>query len=77
MSLGPWQNPGCDWRMPHIQAGLRLRSLGLSYSAIAVVLAEYHGLQYANEARVRSMLRRHGATPYPRGGVENLRKGVA
>lgn len=77
MSARHWPAPGCAWKITHIQAGLRLRSLGLTYSAIAVVLAEYHGLEYCNEARARSMLRRHGADPCPRGaGSANLRRGT-
>lgn len=52
--------------MPHIETGLRLRSLGLSYAAIAIVLAEYHDF-CATEEGVRRQLRKHGAPPVPWG----------
>lgn len=78
MSTGPWVAPMVKWKIPHIKAGLRLRELGLPYSAIAVVLAEYHGLENCNADRARAMLRSHGAAPKPHGPAgANLRRGRA
>lgn len=65
-----------QWKITEINTGLRLRSLGLSYGAIAVVLREYHGMD-VTEVAVRGQLRSKGAVPMPRGaGVANLRRGT-
>jgi hypothetical protein len=48
------------------EQALRLRSLGLSYNAIAKVLGEYHGLPI-RETTLRANCRRRGAVPRPRG----------
>lgn len=68
--------PNAPWKITDINAGLRLRQRGLSYTAIAVVLNEYHGLPLVSESAVRGMLRRYGAEPRPRGATAaNLRRG--
>lgn len=61
--------PPAPWKITHVHAGLRLRRRGLPYTAIAVVLDEYHGL-VVNEEQVRAMLRQHGAPPKPHGPAE-------
>lgn len=63
-----------QWRITDIQQALHLRNCGLTYTAIAVVLHEYHGLGVTPGA-VRGRLRASGAPPMPRGaGIANLRK---
>ena len=63
-----------SWRINDIQRALHLRNCGLTYSAIAVVLNEYHGLRVTPGA-VRGRLRASGAEARPRGaGVASLRK---
>lgn len=63
------------WNTTCVSRGLRLRSLGLTYTAIAIVLSEYHGLN-VTEPQVRYVLRKAGATPDPRGEwKKNLKRG--
>lgn len=60
------------WTMPLIRQAGRLRTRGLSYPAIAVVLSEYHDF-HVSEGAVRHMLRTHaGASPHPRGSRSGL-----
>lgn len=49
------------------QQALHLHELGLTYPAICIVLAEYHGLRDLNVNSIRNVCRLHGATPRPRG----------
>ncbi len=53
----------------------RLRDLGLSYPAIAIVVAEYHGIDKSQD-HWRGQLRKQGAGPVWRGnGRGKLRNG--
>jgi hypothetical protein len=56
------------------EQALRLRSLGLSYNAIATVIGEYHGLP-VHETTLRWQCRKRGAVPRPRGVPIHVRLG--
>lgn len=59
------------WTYEEAQAALALRTRGLSYPAIAVVMELYHGCPPMDGHMVRVRLRHRGAEPKPR-GVPNI-----
>lgn len=60
-----------EWQA-RLQA-LKLRRAGLSYQDISIVMAEYHGSGLTARSW-RTLLRKAGAPPAPRGSLDGLRR---